>query len=293
MHNVSIMKKILFLLIVISITTACGNYKTVYVEPKDFLENKNVKHSFNRYSIVVHDKKGDSYQLENPSISGDSILGKLVPIQIDTTLKEVEIDNKEVHLFLKEDIEKISDTVNNVHITKQNLSTVQTSAKDEASLFSKIGFIVLGVIGGLLLLYATLALIIYASGKAAESSSEGSNSNSNSDSGSQDSADGSNASSDGSNASSDGSDSSSDGSNSGCFIATMAYGSYSAPEVITFRAFRDQVLVNYKIGRKFIHWYYSYSPQFVAKYGNKKWAHFLVKASLTPLLCILNQKYKG
>lgn len=291
------MKKIILLLLSIYLFASCGNYKTVFVEPKEFLENEDVKLSFNRYSIVVHDKNGKSYQLENASISGDSINGDIKPIVADTTEKRKAVEANEVHLFINKELDsaktKTSNTSEKITFTKQELASVQTSAKDEASLFSKIGLIVLGVLGALLLLYATLALIIYASGKAAESSSDGSNSNSNSDSGSQDSGEGSNASSDGSNASSDGSNSSSDGSNSGCFIATMAYGSYTAPEVMKFRQYRDQHLSKNQIGKRFIAWYYTYSPQFVAKYSNKKWAHILVKTALTPLLCILKLRYKA
>jgi len=291
------MKNFILILLSFFLFASCGNYKTVFVEPKEFIENEDVKNSFNRYSIVVHDKNGKSYQIENASISGDSIQGNIKPIVVDSTLKRKAVEANEVHLFIKKELDTARTikpkTSEKITITKQELASVQTSAKDEASLFSKIGLIVLGVLGALLLLYATLALIIYASGKAAESSSDGSNSNSNSDSGSQDSADGSNASSDGSNSSSDGSNSSSDGSNSGCFIATMAYGSYTSPEVMKFREFRDQHLSKHQMGKRFIAWYYAYSPQFVAKYRNKKWAHLLVKTALTPLLCLLKLRYKA
>ncbi len=45
-----------------------------------------------------------------------------------------------------------------------------------------------------------------------------------------------------------------------CFIATAAYGYYSAPQVRALRAFRDQYLLTNAPGRAFVHWYYRNSP---------------------------------
>ena len=47
---------------------------------------------------------------------------------------------------------------------------------------------------------------------------------------------------------------------SGCFIATAAYGSQFAPEVLAFRRFRDEVLLASKIGTGFVKFYYFISP---------------------------------
>jgi hypothetical protein len=49
--------------------------------------------------------------------------------------------------------------------------------------------------------------------------------------------------------------------NSGCFIATAAYGSYSASEVQALRQFRDRYLVTNRPGKAFIRWYYTYGPR--------------------------------
>jgi hypothetical protein len=48
--------------------------------------------------------------------------------------------------------------------------------------------------------------------------------------------------------------------NKGCFIATAAYGSYTASEVQALRLFRDRYLVTNKPGRAFVRWYYTYGP---------------------------------
>jgi len=48
--------------------------------------------------------------------------------------------------------------------------------------------------------------------------------------------------------------------NEGCFIATAAYGSYSAAQVKTLRDFRDHYLLTNTPGRAFVGWYYANSP---------------------------------
>ena len=56
----------------------------------------------------------------------------------------------------------------------------------------------------------------------------------------------------------------------GCYIATMAYRSYDAPEVLVLRRFRDEILKKTFLGRVFIANYYAFSPllvKFVKKTG--------------------------
>lgn len=59
------------------------------------------------------------------------------------------------------------------------------------------------------------------------------------------------------------------GGSGGCFIATFAYESYDAKEVLFLRYYRDNVLGKSKIGMFFIKVYYLLSPSFV-----KVFVHF-------------------
>ncbi len=63
---------------------------------------------------------------------------------------------------------------------------------------------------------------------------------------------------------------------SGCYIATMAYGDFSHPQVIYLRHFRDTYLLNNYFGKLFINIYYRISPKFVALFGK---SNFIVWTS--------------
>ena len=55
---------------------------------------------------------------------------------------------------------------------------------------------------------------------------------------------------------------------SGCYIATMAYGSYEHPQVLILREYRDHKLSRSTLGRAFIKSYYAASPYFVVALKN-------------------------
>jgi len=74
------------------------------------------------------------------------------------------------------------------------------------------------------------------------------------------------------------------GGGGGCFIATAAYGSYLAPEVLTLREFRDRYLLTHRPGQAFVAWYYRVSPPaaaFIAEHESLKDA---VRWGLTPVV---------
>lgn len=71
-------------------------------------------------------------------------------------------------------------------------------------------------------------------------------------------------------------------SHTGCFIATAAYGHYSAPQVQALRNFRDKFLITNGPGRAFVEWYYSHGPAAAAWLNNHPEYKPLVRAALLP-----------
>ncbi len=69
-------------------------------------------------------------------------------------------------------------------------------------------------------------------------------------------------------------------SSSGCYIATMAYGSYDHPQVIILRKFRDQVLEKTQVGKWLIKQYYHHSPKLVEKLKDKKAVNYSIRKIL-------------
>ena len=76
-----------------------------------------------------------------------------------------------------------------------------------------------------------------------------------------------------------------------CFIATAAYGYPQHPMVKTLRNFRDQFLLRYSWGRKFVKWYYKHSPALAQSIKKRNWLKALVRATLTPLVMLLKPAY--
>jgi hypothetical protein len=71
-------------------------------------------------------------------------------------------------------------------------------------------------------------------------------------------------------------------SNKGCFIATAAYGFYSAPQVQVLREFRDRYLMTNSSGRAFVRWYYQYGPAGAAFLNAHPWLKPSVRIALLP-----------
>jgi hypothetical protein len=72
------------------------------------------------------------------------------------------------------------------------------------------------------------------------------------------------------------------GSGGHCFIATAAYGYYSAPEVQALRVFRDRYLLSSAPGRMFVQWYYRRGPIAAAFLNDHPGYKPLVRAALMP-----------
>lgn len=70
--------------------------------------------------------------------------------------------------------------------------------------------------------------------------------------------------------------------NKGCFIATAAFGYYTAPQVQALRDFRDRYLATNGPGRAFVDWYYRYGPVGAEFMNRNEWLKPVVRVVLMP-----------
>ena len=78
------------------------------------------------------------------------------------------------------------------------------------------------------------------------------------------------------------------GSTGSCFIATAAYGTPMAEEVVRLRSFRDSRLLTHRAGRAFVRWYYRHSPPVAEYIRDRRWARAMVRTGLRPLLWVIS-----
>ena len=76
-------------------------------------------------------------------------------------------------------------------------------------------------------------------------------------------------------------------SGGGCFIATAAYGSAMAGEVVALRRFRDDHLMKSEAGRAFVQWYYRNSPPIADYIREREWLRALVRGMLWPVIAVV------
>lgn len=72
-----------------------------------------------------------------------------------------------------------------------------------------------------------------------------------------------------------------------CFIATAAYGSSMAGDVVTLRRFRDDHLMKSEAGRAFVQLYYRYSPPVAEFIRERDWLRAVVRGALWPIVTVI------
>ena len=76
----------------------------------------------------------------------------------------------------------------------------------------------------------------------------------------------------------------------GCFIATAAFGSYQAPEVVLLQKFRDRILLTNEPGRLFVEFYYRVSPPIADFIGHDDSLKRATRLSLMPLILSIQHR---
>ena len=79
------------------------------------------------------------------------------------------------------------------------------------------------------------------------------------------------------------------GGGTGCFIATAAFGTPLAEEVIVLKKFRDNVLLKTVSGKEFVRFYYAFSPPIADFIRNKSLLKTIVREYLEPLIWFSKQ----
>lgn len=79
------------------------------------------------------------------------------------------------------------------------------------------------------------------------------------------------------------------GGGGGCFIATAAYGTDMAEDVLLLRQLRDEVLLKSPVGRRFVELYYEYSPPVADVIRDSEALKAVTRMALKPLVLIAEE----
>lgn len=232
------MKKSTFIFCLVFIFSACQttyNYKSTYHAPTVLFDGDEFAKNPNLWDFYVHDAKGRSYKGRSSSIDHNSFNTVLIERAVDHIPENLEKDElkrrNEVHVYVKDSV--LEERVR-IEFTEDKIVEVVSFMKpsDSRNAQKKQASATAGkTVLSVVGIVLLSILVAIGIGIAIIASIV---------------------------------------SDIGCYIATMAYGSYNAPEVLVLRRFRDEKLNKTYAGRIFIRYYYVLSPllvRFVEKTG--------------------------
>jgi hypothetical protein len=248
MRSIKIIVSFLFLFLIFFIAVSCSRLNLGSVYTKNFLKNDSLKNIVWK-DIYINDGV-NLYKLNNAKISADSIKGETTLIS-DSRRIEKELLNKKGKG--KHNRKLILYTKSPIHAyASQDLASAYSDNKisfgrNEVLNKKELTFdnwVLIGVGIFLLLLIIGVVIVVLLTISAAASGPLG----------------------------------------GACYVATMVYGDYDAPEVMILRRFRDEVLAKYVAGIIFIKIYYRYSPLFVERFRHSQKVNSFIKVILDRLV---------
>lgn len=269
---------LLILLITISFYS-CKQYKKVAFTNHSPFEHHKLRSHFNSYNVYVKDST-TVYRVRRPHIEESFVSGvyeEVSPREKEAVLNQEQINDQSDHKYdivisTNKDMRSLVDSLQNSSNAEASLESAPTFAtdiitEDQAVSLHKedienvsvyafgegLGSVVLLIVAGTIALFLIMLIIVV----IVNLSSGGS----------------------------------SGGNGGACYVATMVYGSYDAPEVMTLRRFRDGFLKQHQYGRKFIYFYYKHSPKFVEKHRDKTYIHKPIRWMLNIFVGILRTIY--
>lgn len=233
---------------------SCNPYRKITFSNVDFYKKDRVAKNIDRYDVILH-KKDSTYLLKNARLENKTLSGEVevVASMSNSLVKSINDEGKnDIHIYLENNNTTNGiETGKAIELKESNVEKAEMYAKDDDGI-AGVAMTVLIIV--LVLIVALIIVLLLALNSAANTIGSGSNS------------------------------SGSDSGGSSCYVATMAYGSQDAEQVVLLRQFRDRFLVKFALGRKFISWYYTKSPSFVEQHKSKIWLHKTIRVLLNGLV---------
>jgi hypothetical protein len=290
-------------ILIIILIASCARYKQLALSQEMLMQNEEFVKHLNGMTYYVHaDEK--IIKVNNINISDTVFFGKIENIISDKEeMKNIisppsdkqKKHKYDINIYTNKSFDNLLASANNYSVYTDSIITLNANEIEKIdgytldkkkTVAASALLIIIIIVVAILLIWGIIALMTSAAKAGSNASAESSGASSGASSAGSGTSSG--ASSGGSNASSAGSGASS-GASSGCYIATMVYGSYDAPEVMVLRKFRDNKLYQSFLGKKFIQFYYKYSPLLVEKLKDYKTINLIIKKILDNVVNYLDK----